>query len=120
MRRSPIVLVLTGAVLLAGSAVPAPPPETPRRIGATEIVQVPLVLIDVVVRDSKDKPVAGLALADFELLVDRLPVPAGDIETFEEHCTPLPEPLSAPAAVATASQTLKEEPPAEAHDSPGA
>ncbi|MGH9869148.1 MAG: VWA domain-containing protein [Candidatus Polarisedimenticolia bacterium] len=121
MRRSPIVLALTAAVLLAGFAVPAPPPsETPRRIGSTEIVQVPLVLIDVVVRDSKDQPVAGLTQADFELLVDRLPVAVGDIETFEEHCTPLPEPRSAPAAVATASQALEQEPTAEPQPSAGA
>lgn len=56
------------------------------RVGEAERVEVNLVLIDVVVRDRKERSVSGLSREDFELLVDRRPVDASEIETFEELC----------------------------------
>lgn len=70
-------------------------PRQPARIPGAEKVQVSLVLIDVVVRDRKDNPVAGLTRDDFELLVDRLPAPASDIESFEEVCPTAQPPQTA-------------------------
>jgi len=94
--------------------------ETPARIAGAEKVQVNLVLIDVVVRDRKDRPVSGLTRDDFELLVDRLPVDPADIESFEEVCrqTPeagvptaaSPEPPAAPAPVTAGEATAASSP----------
>jgi len=95
MRSRPVIIgaLIACALATAGpSAAPRggqeEPAETPRRIGTTEKVQVNLVLVDVVVRDRRDRPVSGLERDDFELLVDRLPTAPGDIETFEEICAP--------------------------------
>ncbi|HET6372309.1 MAG TPA: VWA domain-containing protein, partial [Candidatus Polarisedimenticolia bacterium] len=78
------LLVLPWASAGAGAEPERPIPH----VGDAEKVQVNLVLIDVVVRDRKDRPISGLTRDDFELLVDRLPVPSSDIETFEEICAP--------------------------------
>ncbi len=113
-RSAAAILACLLTALPSPASGPAAPEgtEAPRRIGVAEHVQVPLVLIDVVVRDSKDRPVPGLTLADFELLVDRLPVDPNDIETFEENCSPME--IAPPPAVATAAQALTPEAPAPA------
>src|SRR5207247_9194211 len=87
-------LSCAGLLLCASAASPGATdtPPTPARIAGAEKVQVSLVLIDVVVRDRKDRPVAGLTRDDFELLVDRLPAAATDIESFEEVCPAGPAP----------------------------
>ena len=83
--------------------------DTPRRIPGSERVTVNLVLIDVVVRDRKDRPVTGLTREDFELLVDRRPIDPASIETFEEICEPAER---APAPPAPGEQHQAPESPA--------
>jgi VWFA-related protein len=58
-----------------------------------------LVLIDVVVRDRKDRPLSGLRREDFELFVDRKPIDPSNIESFEEVC-PAPAEGTAPSGQA--------------------
>lgn len=88
---------------LISTMVPAGAQREPVRIQGTEQIEVNLVLIDVVVRDRKDRQVSGLLRDDFELLVDRLPVEPSAIESFEEICHPLQEPDSDPAVEAPAT-----------------
>ena len=98
MRISRPILI---GVIFAAMIIPSNPtgaPQEPARITGAERVQVGLVLIDVVVRDRKDRPVAGLTRDDFQLLVDRLPAPAADIESFEEVCPAQPQPAVTAAA----------------------
>lgn len=77
----PMAPILT-LLVLAQAVSPAqrPAPQAPERI------RVGLVLIEAAVRDSKDRPVRGLVLSDFELQIDGQPVPAGSIPVFEEIC----------------------------------
>jgi len=86
--------------------------QEPQRIPGTEQVQVSLVLVDVVVRDRKDRPVSGLTRDDFQILVDRHNVDTADIDSFEETCpgaqpqvaqTTAPAPSAAPSGSATAA-----------------
>ncbi|MFQ5700657.1 MAG: VWA domain-containing protein, partial [Acidobacteriota bacterium] len=49
-------------------------------------VQVNLVLVDVVVRDRKDRPISGLSKGDFKVLIDDRGVDAQAIASFEEIC----------------------------------
>ncbi|MGZ6972047.1 MAG: hypothetical protein ACXVID_10315, partial [Thermoanaerobaculia bacterium] len=71
----------TAAVLLLPASQVAPqdkPPDTPQRQGgvvATEAVEV--LTLDVLALDKKDRPVFGLAAADFEVRV------AGKVQTIE-------------------------------------
>jgi VWFA-related protein len=97
------LILLFSLAAAPGSA--SPRQEEPRRIPGAEKVQVNLVLIDVVVRDRKDRPLSGLGRRDFELLVDRLPVEPADIETFEEICPAPPGDTAAPAQAATTAAT---------------
>ncbi len=85
-----LAILLLSPALAESSAQRAAPQETPR-ISAPERVEVSLVLIDVVVRDRKDRPVAGLTLDDFELRVDNTLLGPDAIESFEEICSALPE-----------------------------
>ncbi|HET9481638.1 MAG TPA: VWA domain-containing protein, partial [Candidatus Polarisedimenticolia bacterium] len=96
-RSLPAALVFAALCLsLALPPLAARTTDRPLRIGGSERVRVDLVLIDVVVRDRKDRPVSGLSKDDFELLVDRLPVPPESMETFEEICAPQ-EPAGPPS-----------------------
>ncbi len=88
MKKALLLLLLVAPLTRAGD--PAPQGQEIPHIGKTERVEVNLVLIDVVVRDRKDRPVAGLTLDDFELRVDNTLVGPDGIESFEEIC---PAPL---------------------------
>jgi len=70
-----LVLSLSYPVVLAGQS-PAPEPAT------TIHVETSLVVIDVVVTDSSEKPVHGLTAADFSVREDGHPQ---TIKSFEEH-----------------------------------
>ncbi len=108
MKKALLILLMVAPLTRAGD--PAPQGQEIPRIGKPEQVEVSLVLIDLVVRDRKDRPVSGLTLADFELLVDRLPVDPSDIESFEEIC---PAASEAPPSL-SASPNAARPPQAEA------
>ncbi len=122
VRPTLLFLAFLSACALAGPAQPLaqadPRGETsgpPKRIGASERVQVNLVLVDVVVRDRRDRPVSGLSRDDFELLVDRLPANPDDIETFEEICSPVAsssgsQPVDEPPGVTASAAPPSTEP----------
>ncbi|MFQ5720850.1 MAG: hypothetical protein ACE5IK_15035, partial [Acidobacteriota bacterium] len=57
-----------------------------QRLAAAERVEVNLVLIDVVVRDRRERPIVGLTPEDFELLVDSRLVEPEDLGSVEEIC----------------------------------
>jgi len=80
----PATVALVSIVFWAASARANDEAET--AVGP-ERVEVNLVLIDVVVRDRKDRPVPGLERADFVLRVDGRAVRAEDVVSFEELCT---------------------------------
>ncbi len=71
------------AFRMAAPSYGAEEPAKPRDIGLTEKVQVRLVTVDVLVLDSKDRPVPGLKPEDFDLRVDGKPVP---VDTLDESC----------------------------------
>lgn len=65
-----------------------------------EKVEVSLVLLDVVVTDRKGVPVAGLGLADFDLIVDNVRFP---IAAVEDRCA---SPAGEPAETAATGTTV--------------
>ena len=105
-----LLLLVTMTAATSAPPSPASTAEPPARISGSEKVQINLVLIDLVVRDRKDRPVSGLNREDFELLIDRLPVKPSDIETFEEVCPAQQEAVTPPPA----SPPKAEMPPAAA------
>ena len=100
--RVPTAIVLVSILAGASSVRPAEDSAIP---SGPERVEVNLVLIDVVVRDRKGRPVQGLELADFKLRVDGRVVRADEIASFEELCPevpPTPEVMPAEPAPSSA------------------
>lgn len=75
-----VPLALTMQVALATGEEPGGPPI---ELGLEEHVEVQLVLIDVLVLDRRDRTIADLSVADFELHVDGKPV---EIESLDVRC----------------------------------
>ena len=78
IRRTAVANILFAAIL----AVPAlGSDEPPIESGLVEDVEVGLIILDVVVLDWKDKPVAGLRPEDFAVEVDLRPVPIVSVDS---------------------------------------
>jgi VWFA-related protein len=78
-------LILAMTLPFASVAVEPPPPV---RSGLVEKVEVNLVIVDVQVLDRKGNPVSGLTAGDFDVSVDRHPMP---IASFDAACAELSE-----------------------------
>lgn len=79
MRVLPVaVLLLSGAALSAQAPPqPAPSPQTPRRAATGDRAVAIAVVVDVVVRDSRGRPVVTLGQGDFEVYEDGVRQPIG-------------------------------------------
>lgn len=88
---TPAVLLLGGAVLSAQT----PSGDVPRRASGGDRAAATAVIVDVVVRDSRGKPVVNLAADDFEVYEDGVLQPLGSFRA--------PAAASAPAAPASGS-----------------
>src|SRR5262245_47873353 len=117
--RALLTLLLLLAISPLAPSAPTDANAPPARISGAEKVQINLVLIDLVVRDRKDKPISGLTRNDFELLVDRLPVNPDDIESFEEVCPAQSEPPESSGAAPQQAATPQAASPAAPSAAPG-
>ena len=88
LRRVPALLGVASLVVLAAPCAHA---QSPQPALPTLQLQVPLVLEDVVVLDSRDQPVHNLKAADFTITDDGKPVTP---QSFEEHAAPTPAQLA--------------------------
>ena len=72
-------------LLAAPPAAAQPEPRSPSGPGFVEVVNVEVVNIDVYVTDADGKPVLGLGADDFELKIDRRPVPISNFYAVEQQ-----------------------------------
>lgn len=112
MRVLPVaVLLLSGAALSAQAPPqPAPSPQAPRRAATGDRTGAIAVVVDVVVRDSRGRPVVTLGQDDFEVYEDGVRQPIGSFRAPVAAAETAAPSAASPAAPAVARKPARPEP----------